>query len=347
MLLIEDERFIEANDAAVRLLGYTDAAALLGVTPAMISPALQPDGEPSASKAQRCFLAVCQGQSARFSWEHRDSRGQPVHVDVLLAPISQQGRTRVLCSWHDIGEARQTEAALRRSNIELEQFAYVASHDLRQPLRMITSYVQLLERRLGPVLDDDTRKMMHFVTDGAQRMDQMLVSLLEYSRVGRKGEPMAALDTRSALDEALRFLSPSVRESGAAIRIAGQWPTLLASRDEFTRLLQNLIGNAIKYRSHEHPVELTIAAEHKDEQWEFCVADNGIGIDPAQFDRLFRVFQRLHARDEYEGCGIGLAVCRKIVERHGGRIWVESAGPGQGTTFRFTLPDQPSTGHSA
>jgi PAS domain S-box-containing protein len=244
----------------------------------------------------------------------------------------------------DISERKQAEHALHqktdalaRSNAELEQFAYVASHDLRQPLRMVNSYVQLLERRLTDTLDDEAREMMHFATDGAKRLDQMLVSLLEYSRVGRKGEPLAPLASRSGVDEALRFLVPAINEANATVRVSGDWPEVVASRDEFTRLWQNLIGNAVKYRAPERNPEIDITVTPEADGWRFCVTDNGIGIAPAQFDRLFKVFQRLHTRDQYEGSGIGLAVARKIVERHGGRIWVESAGDGQGCRFCFFL----------
>ncbi len=234
---------------------------------------------------------------------------------------------------------RRMEQALAHSNAELEQFAYVVSHDLRQPLRMVNSYVGLLERHLADKLDEDTREMMHFASDGAKRMDQMLVSLLEYSRVGRMGEPMAPLDSRQVLDEALHFLQPAIKESAAEIVITGQWPQVVASRDEFSRLWQNLIDNALKYREPGRPVRIEISAEHGGEGWCFCVHDNGIGIEPDQTKRLFKVFQRLHTRREYEGTGVGLAVARKVVERHGGQIWVESPGKGQGSRFCFTLPE--------
>lgn len=249
------------------------------------------------------------------------------HIDITLRKQSEE----VL--------QRQSQA-LARSNAELEQFAYVASHDLRQPLRMVNSYVQLLERALADKLDDNTREMMHFAADGARRMDQMLVSLLEYSRVGRKGQPLLALDSRAAVDEALHFLEPAIAQAQASVRVSGEWPQVLASRDEFTRLWQNLIDNAVKYRVPERlpKIDITVTPEPEGDGWRFCVADNGIGIDPAQFDRLFKVFQRLNTRDQFEGNGIGLAVARKIVERHGGRIWVESGGAGLGSRFFFFLP---------
>jgi light-regulated signal transduction histidine kinase (bacteriophytochrome) len=210
---------------------------------------------------------------------------------------------------------------------------------------MVNSYMQLLEHALTDKLDDETRKMMHFASDGARRMDQMLVSLLEYSRVGRKGEPMQAMASRDALDEALHFLAPAIAETQATVRVSGEWPQVLASPDEFTRLWQNLVGNAVKFRAPERMPEIDITVTPDTDTpgcgWRFCVADNGIGIDPAQFERLFKVFQRLHARDQYEGSGIGLAVARKIVEHHGGRIWVESAGAGLGSRFCFSWSNLP------
>lgn len=249
----------------------------------------------------------------------------------------------------DISERKHAEQALTlqrehlaRSNAELEQFAYIVSHDLRQPLRMIHSYIQILERRLSNHLDEETRMMMGFVTAGALRMDQMLVSLLDYSRVGRKGDPLALLPSREAVEEALRFLVPTIAESRAEIHIDDHpWPLVWASRDELTRLFQNLIGNAIKYREPDRPAVVNLQAQPHPEGWQFSISDQGIGIEPEQFNRLFKMFQRLHTRESYEGTGIGLAICRKIIEHHGGRIWVESAGAHQGSTFHLVLPAPP------
>ncbi|CAM4031692.1 PAS domain-containing protein [Vreelandella rituensis] len=255
---------------------------------------------------------------------------------------------------HDISDVKQAEDALdvyrdslERSNKELEHFAYAASHDLRQPLRMVTSYSQLLERHLGADLDEHTDTMLHFMKDGAKRMDQMLVSLLEYSRVGRKGQPMNWMDSREALEEALRFLQPDIEETGAKLSIEGQWPKIYASPDEMTRLFQNLVGNALKYRKADNTIEICLEAGGDAQKSRFSVRDNGIGIAPEHTDRLFKVFQRLHTREQYEGAGVGLAICRKIVERHGGTIWVESGGNGRGSSFNFTLalrgPQEPSS----
>ncbi len=351
MLLISRSRFTQTNQAALALLGLEHESELLGRTPWDISPPQQSDGRDSRQRVQEVLDAVQHGQVTRLDWDLIQRDGTLVAVEVTLLALEQhaeqRGGPRVLCSWHDLTPRKQTEALLlqhadklARSNAELEQFAYVASHDLRQPLRMVNSYVQLLERRLAEQLDEETRQMMGFVTQAAQRMDQMLVALLEYSRVGRMGEPMAALSLREALDEALRFLAPLSAETQAQIRILGDWPELLASRNEITRLWQNLVGNALKFRAPDRAPQIEIRAAPDAQGWRFEVADNGIGIDPGQFERLFRVFQRLHTRSEFEGTGIGLALARKIVERHGGRIWVESAGLGQGSRFGFFLPAQ-------
>lgn len=349
MLLIHQQRFAQANQAALALLGLAHEHELLGRAPWEVSPAQQGDGLDSRQRLQQVLDAVQHGQVTRLDWDLSRRDGAVVAVEVTLLALephaAQRSKQRILCSWTDLTMRKQTERLLQqqadrlvRSNAELEQFAYVASHDLRQPLRMVNSYVQLLERRVADRLDEDTRQMMGFVTQAAQRMDQMLVSLLEYSRVGRKGEPMAALLMREALDEALRFLAPLSAETQAQIHIRGHWPELVASRNEITRLWQNLVGNALKFRAPDQVPQIEISAAPDAQGWRFEVADNGIGIDPEQFERLFRVFQRLHTHSEYEGTGIGLALARKIVERHGGRIWVESDGLGQGSRFVFCLP---------
>jgi PAS domain S-box-containing protein len=240
-------------------------------------------------------------------------------------------------------QLEQYRESLERSNQELEHFAYAASHDLRQPLRMVTSYAQLLERHISDQLDDDGKTMLHYMRDGAQRMDSMLLSLLDYSRVGRKGQPMQVMQLKDALDEALHFLSPSIDEARAHIAVTGEWPSITASPDEMMRLFQNLVSNALKYRAPEQNavnVTLDCHALPDSQQWQVSVTDNGIGIALEQMDRLFKVFQRLHTRAQYEGNGVGLALCRKIVERHGGKIWVESGGEGKGSRFVFTLPMQ-------
>lgn len=270
-------------------------------------------------------------------WIH--ARSYPI-LDDQGVLIRTAGIASDITDQVQLNEALQQKTeSLQKSNAELEQFAYVVSHDLRQPLRMIGSYLQLLERRLETTLTDETREMMHFAVDGASRLDQMLVSLLEYSRVGRKGLPMTNTLAETAIQEALQFLQPLIDEKQARVQLLTKsWPMLHASPDELTRLFQNLIGNALKYHKPGQAPQVSLDVERTKGHWRFCIRDQGIGIAPEQFDRLFRVFQRLHTRSEYEGTGIGLAVCRKIVERHGGRIWVESEGEGKGCRFCFVLP---------
>ncbi len=348
------------NERWAELVGYTlDELAPINIDTWM-RLAHPDDLAASGTALEKHFAGTTDAYECESRMRHKDGHWIWVLDRGKLVSRTPDGQPEWMAGTHmEITARKQAEeslqqqtAALARSNAELEQFAYVASHDLRQPLRMVNSYVQLLERRLAATLDDETREMMHFATDGAKRMDQMLISLLEYSRVGRGGEPLAPLASHDAVAEALRFLDPAIREAHATVRVSGDWPQVLASRDEFTRLWQNLIGNAIKYRAPERAPEVDITVtpeaegaregEGDGEGWRFCVADNGIGIEPAQFDRLFKVFQRLHTRDQYEGSGIGLAVARKIVERHGGRIWVESGGDGQGCRFCFSLPALPA-----
>jgi len=238
----------------------------------------------------------------------------------------------------DITNRKEFEDELSRSNAELEQFAYAVSHDLREPLRMVASYMQLLSRKLGTTLDEDGKEFIGFAVDGAKRMDRMLVALLEYSRVGRIGQPMEWVDSRRVLDEALLFLSPVIERLGADIRIEGEWPEIFASGDEIERLFQNLLGNALKYHQDGAVPILHVGSGLEAAEWRFSVQDNGIGIAPDQLGRLFKVFQRLHGNDRYEGSGVGLALCRKIAQRHDGRIWAESPGDGAGSTFILALP---------
>lgn len=237
----------------------------------------------------------------------------------------------------DVAEAqvRKVVTDLKRSNSELEQFAYVASHDLQEPLRMVSSYVQLLEKRYSEQLDDDAREFIGFAVDGANRMKELINDLLALSRVGTRGnsfKPVAVVDAVAAAENNLRL---AIEDSGVRIT-HDPLPVVDADLIQMTQLLQNLLENAIKFRGKEPP-RIHITARRNDGEWEFCVSDNGIGFDKKFADRIFVIFQRLHGRESYEGTGIGLAICRKIVERHGGRIWAESE-PGKGSDFYFTLP---------
>ncbi|HZQ20336.1 MAG TPA: ATP-binding protein [Terriglobales bacterium] len=224
---------------------------------------------------------------------------------------------------------------LARSNCDLEQFAYVASHDLQEPLRMVAAYTQLLAERYRGKLDDSADRYIGYAVEGATRMQALLEDLLAFSRVGRNGFVRKPIHANVAVDEALRNLTIAIKEQGATVT-RGTLPTIVADRVHLVQLFQNLIGNAIKFRGQEPP-RITIAAEKQGEEWAFSLSDNGIGIAPEHRDFIFKMFQRLHTRAEYAGNGVGLAICKKIVERHGGRIWVESE-LGHGSTFRFTFP---------
>ena len=261
--------------------------------------------------------------------EH-DAGGRPIRMVGTIRDITDQRRAEQAL----LDKAEELE----RSNTELEQFAYVASHDLREPLRMVSSYVDLLARRYNDRLDDDAREFIAFAKDGAARMDRLILDLLEYSRIGRITRPMLPVALGPVVERALAALSLKIEESGAEMSTPPSiLPTVLGDGEELMRLFQNLIGNAIKYRDPERKPVITIEAENAGKEWIITVADNGIGIDPKYYERVFLIFQRLHRRGEFEGTGIGLAICKKIVEHHGGRIWVQST-PGEGSRFSITLP---------
>lgn len=235
----------------------------------------------------------------------------------------------------DLTEQNKRAENLARSNTELEQFAYVASHDLQEPLRMVVSYMKLLERRYKGTLDEDADVFIHFAVDGALRMQHLINDLLAYSHVSSHGGELTTRDVSTVMEQVIANLQPAIQESGAIIS-ADPLPTVMADGSQLVQLFQNLIGNALKFRGAAAPC-IHISAKREGDRWRFAVADNGIGIEPQYAERIFIIFQRLHNREEYPGTGIGLAICKKIVERHGGRIWLESQ-PDHGTTFYFTLP---------
>jgi PAS domain S-box-containing protein len=279
-----------------------------------------------------------------FEIERVTPDGNSVWLSVTGEPVFEDGEFRGYRGvGTDITERKRGQAVLRaaydelaRSNSELQQFAYVASHDLQEPLRMIGSYTQLLERRYADKLDADAREFMGFIVDGATRMKQLIEDLLAYSRVGTRGKELRPVPAEGALERALVNLRASIDSTGAQVT-HDALPEVVADDTQLIQLFQNLIGNAIKFKKQDEPIRVHVGVSDAGSEWRFSVSDNGIGIEPQYYQRIFMVFQRLHTRDEYPGTGIGLAICKKVVDRHRGRIWVESA-PGQGSTFHFTLP---------
>jgi PAS domain S-box-containing protein len=265
-----------------------------------------------------------------------------IHLEELVATRTAELKRANEQLEQDIVERKEVQQQLtrnveelNRSNTELEQFAYVASHDLQEPLRMVASYTQLLSQRYKGKLDPDADEFIGFAVDGARRMQQLIEDLLSYSRLTTRGKPLNWTESTSACNAAIGNLEQSIKHSRAVI-VVGSLPPVLADAIQLTALFQNLIGNAIKYHNESKP-EIRIDARPDRDDWLFLIRDNGIGIEKQYFERIFQMFQRLHSRKDYPGTGIGLAICKKIVERHGGRIWVESE-PGQGSTFVFTIP---------
>ena len=329
------------NDSLWRVLGYSSEE-LMGMNDRQYT-----DKE-NAKKLFQTFNKVYRtGQPLKESdWEviRKDGTKKYVEASVSLKrdssgkPIGFRGIVR------DVTERKQAEEALKekteelaRSNRELEQFAYVASHDLQEPLRMVTNFVQLLAKQYQGKLDSNADDFINFAVDGAMRMWKLINDLLAYSRVGTRSHTFEPINCETILQEALDNLKVTMEESGAVVT-HDPLPTVMADNPQLVELFQNLIGNAIKFRGDEPP-RVHISASRNGNGWIFSVCDNGIGIAPEYAERIFIIFQRLHGRNEYPGTGIGLAVCKKIVERHGGRIWVESE-PKKGATFYFTLPKE-------
>jgi light-regulated signal transduction histidine kinase (bacteriophytochrome) len=236
----------------------------------------------------------------------------------------------------DIDEQKQVQEQLRRANADLEQFAFSASHDLQEPLRSVKIYSELLAGRLGDTLNEEARMFLSYMRSGATRMEMLVRDLLTYTQVTKFEASRETADANEALNSAIANLATAISESSADIS-ADPLPLLPVHGMHLQQVFQNLIGNAIKYRSPERSPTVHIAAERRNERWLFTVTDNGIGIDPKYKENIFGLFKRLHANDEYSGTGIGLAICLRIVDRYHGRIWVESE-PGRGSAFHFDLP---------
>jgi PAS domain S-box-containing protein len=333
---------LSASRSIERVFGYSPSE-LLGKNVRVLMP------EPHQSahdgylgNYRRTGVTNIMGRTREFDALRKDGTRVPIELSVARADVPGKDQPLFTGIIHDISDRRVAErlvaenaAALERSNRDLEQFAYVASHDLQEPLRMVGSFAGLLARRYKGKLDSEADEFIAYIVDGAERMKMLIEDLLAYSRVSTKGKPLERVSLQAITDRVLTDLRGAIESSGSMVTV-GALPEVIADRVQLGQVMLNLIGNAIKFKG-ERPPEVNVGAEASGVEWVVSVADNGIGIDPRHAARIFQIFERLHATAEYPGTGIGLAICKKIVERHGGRIWVESS-PGRGSTFFFTLP---------
>lgn len=333
----EDGAFVEVNEAFSSMTGFTREEAVAGSSVGLNLWVNEEDRD-GVVAALRAGQAV-----AGKEYQFRTKSGEVI-TGLFSAQMIQASRELcILSSINDISDLKRAEHEreravedLKRSNKELEQFAYVASHDLQEPLRMVSSYVQLLAQRYEGQLDDKAQKYIAYAVDGALRMQQLIEDLLLYSRAGARGGSLESVDSGAALAAAIQNLTKTIEESGAVIT-HDELPLVRANAPQLAQVFQNLLSNAIKFHG-ESPPRVHVSAEDKGHEWVFSVNDQGIGIDPQYKDRVFVIFQRLHTRQEYPGTGIGLAVCQRIIERHGGRVWFESE-LGMGSTFYFSVPE--------
>lgn len=326
----EEGRCVLANEAAARTIGATPAD--MRAQNFRRLPSWETAGLLAAADG-----VLATGEARRLEACMITSFGREVCLDAALVRFESDGRAHLLLTFSDTTEQRQLLTELERSNKELELFAYVASHDLQEPLRLVSAYTQLLLQRYRDKLDAEAEPLIQFITEGVTRMQRLIQDLLAYSRVSSSTKPLLPVQSGQALEAALENLALTIREQQAVIT-HDPLPEVLGDRTQLVQLFQNLLGNALKFRRDLPPaIHVGVGRDPETAAWRFSVRDNGIGIEPAYFDRIFVIFQRLHGRRKYSGTGIGLAICKRIVERHQGRIWVESE-PGRGTTFLFTLP---------
>ena len=325
---------VDANHGAARFYGWPlDVLRTMRITDINILPPDEVMAEMTLAKEESRLL---------FRFPHRIASGEVRSVEVYSGPVSYKGRALLHSIIHDVTdreryqrELERKTAALEQSNADLEQFAYVASHDLQEPLRSVVSYLQLIERRYRNRLDPEADEFISFAVDGAKRMGALIRDLLAYSRIEAPADGMMAVDTSIVVAAAVENLRQAIDTAEAVVEVDAL-PVVGGDAVQLVSLFQNLIGNAIKYRHPARPPRIRVTARAAAGEWVFSVADDGIGIAPEYHERVFMIFQRLHGGHHAEGTGIGLALAKRIVGRHGGRIWVESR-EGEGATFRFTL----------
>lgn len=332
-------RIVDCNAAFQKMLGYSEPElvqlSLIDLTPSQWH---------SLDATTISEQVVPHGKSVVYekALRRKDGAVLPVELRIFLIADDEEKPMAMWAIVRDITERKQAEqereqvlADLKRSNEDLKQFAYVASHDLQEPLRMVSSYTQLLSERYENQLDEKANKFIGYAVDGAVRMQALIQDLLAFSRVDTRGADLKSVDAHGALGKAIANLRAVIEENDALVT-TDDLPSVDADESQLVQVFQNLISNGIKFRKTTPP-RIRISASLKDRYWQFSVKDNGIGIDPKYKNKIFIIFQRLHTRSEYPGTGIGLALCKRIIERHRGRIWFESES-GQGTTFFFTLP---------
>jgi PAS domain S-box-containing protein len=344
LMLVDDSRVVRYSNRAIeRFLGYTPKDVVgRPVTELFIAS--------SRGSVTRMLQAHTPGdpiESGEFRGLRKDGTVVPLQVMIQSAVVGgvMKGDRMTGVYLRDFAEREKLvealagrAAELARSNRELEQFTYIASHDLQEPLRMVGSYTQLLEQRYGAQLDDDAREFLRYAQEGATRMRELIDALLSYSRIDTRGQAFTRVPMSQVLTMALANLRTSIEQAHAEVTVTGVMPEVEGDPVQLGQVVQNLIGNAIKFHGPKPP-HIWVTAERRGPAWQFSVRDDGIGILPEYQERIFVLFQRLHSREEYAGTGIGLSVCKKVVERHGGKLWVESTGvPGEGSTFFFTLP---------
>jgi PAS domain S-box-containing protein len=341
IFLFKKDKFIDCNQGALDIFNGSKKK-LLKMTPFDISPPLQSDGESSIEKGMKNISKVISGQSLLFEWDHKRLNGSVFPAEVSLTNMVLGEDDYILAVVRDITERKQAELEIKEktkkleeSNKDLEQFAYVASHDLQEPLRMVSSFMQLLGDEYKGKLGEMADQYIFYATDGAERMQKMISDLLAYSRISTRGAHFRQINTNSILEEVKSNLTLTIEENSAVIT-HDKLPEIYADSSQFIQLFQNLISNALKFRKKTAP-NIHISVSDNKNEWIFSVKDNGLGIKKEFQDNIFAIFKRLHHRNKYPGTGLGLAVCKKIVERHGGTIWVESRA-GRGSTFYFSIP---------
>ncbi|MCB1086297.1 MAG: PAS domain S-box protein [Verrucomicrobiae bacterium] len=328
-----DGLILSANPAIEAIFGFSESELRGRNIGLLVTEISQLTGDPLDQAASVELRSKLTDHRQEVAGQHKKGFAFPLELSISEMTIDQE--LRFTAMMHDITDRKLAEADLKRSNRDLEQFAYVASHDLKEPLRMISSYLQIIEHRYSPLLDDEGKDFFRFALEGAARLRKLIDDLLTYSRVGTQSHPLETVDVETVFSEAKDALEMAIVESHAEISHTSL-PNIKADGAQLRQVFQNLLANAIKFRG-DSPPRIHVSCEEVEKEWRFTVEDKGLGIPHEHRERIFEIFRQLHPRDRFPGTGIGLAICKRVIERHGGRIWVDSAQP-KGTRFHFTIP---------